>query len=149
MMNPNISIQLFRISLLTFLFSCFMVLCPAQSEDIKFQRLEAEEILADNRLVFQVEQDINGFMWFGDVKYDGRTAKRYVGFYHYIMKMSKLLEENWGQEVDSLSYYDPKRDSFINNWPQRMHFLDAPFTICKNWLNSFCWCSNYSRIGRA
>lgn len=130
MMNPNISILLFRISLLTFLFFCSRVLCLAQSEDIRFQHLEAEEILADNRYVFHVEQDVNGFMWFNDVKYDGKNAKRYVGFNSYALEMSKYLEESWSQEVDSLYYYDSKRDSFIDNWPERFNKANFLCTNC-------------------
>lgn len=134
MMNPNIFRQLFRISLLPFLFFYFILLGYTQSGDIQFQHLEAEDILSDNRFVFRVEQDVHGFMWFSDVKYDGRNAKRYAGYNAYAFKISKLLEENWGQEVDSLFYYDPKRDSIINNLPQRMQVLNDAFTICKNCL---------------
>lgn len=130
MMNHNVFIQLFRISLLTFLFFCFLLFCSAQSGDIQFQHLEAEEVLSDSRFVFRIEQDDNGFMWFGDVKYDGRNARRYTGFDSYALKMSKLLKENWGQEVDSLHYYDPKRDSFIINWPQRFNNTYLHCTNC-------------------
>ena len=118
-MNAKSCLRLSRISLVPFLF-CFVLPGFAQIDDIQFQRLTAEEVLSANRMIFYIEQDVNGFMWFDDVKYDGRTARRYTNFSVLTLKTSKLFEENWAQGKDSIHYYDLKRDSFINNLPERM-----------------------------
>ncbi len=127
MMNTKLIRPLFCTRLLACFFFCHVLICPAQNEDIRFRRLEAEELLAGQRIVFNVTQDANGFMWLGPVRYDGKSATPYANYNLLGLKLSNLLQENWGKAVDSLVYFDPKRDSFIHNVPQSMESLRRGF----------------------
>lgn len=130
MMSAKVFLPFFRTVLVTFLLLWYLPPGHTQSGDIRFQHIEAEEILSDNRMIFEVDQDVDGFMWFNGVRYDGRHARLYPGYDANALKISKLLEENWGRQVDSLYYYDPKRDSFINNFPQRFGNVGINCTNC-------------------
>lgn len=94
----------------------------AQLRDINFKHLGVEERI---RFVLNIHQDANGFIWVSNYKYDGLKFKGYFPsadvIYH--VKIGDLLADSWGREPDSLFYYDPKRDSFIRNDPERISFL--------------------------
>ena len=68
----------------------FSVTSKAQVEDIRFEQLKVENGLSSH-MIFNIYQDVNGFMWFNDQRYDGRSLKSYqVGIYE--IKVGELLK---------------------------------------------------------
>jgi signal transduction histidine kinase/ligand-binding sensor domain-containing protein/DNA-binding response OmpR family regulator len=102
----------------------FTVPIEAQQEDIRFEHINVQDGLS-NSMIFYIYQDINGFIWFNDPslqRYDGHILKFYEGGI-YEIQVGELLKDNWGQEPDSLIYFDPFRDSVVVNLPKRLMFL--------------------------
>ncbi|MFZ6014269.1 MAG: ligand-binding sensor domain-containing protein, partial [Bacteroidota bacterium] len=101
-------------------------LCPAQSRDIRFNRLTTDQGLLSSSALLAV-QDYQGFMWFGSEeglqRYDGYSFKTYLANEHDTTSLSssyiqEILEDShhnlWIGTLDGgLCWYDPALDRFI------------------------------------
>lgn len=101
-------------------------LCPAQSRDIRFNRLTTDQGLLSSSALLAV-QDYQGFMWFGSEeglqRYDGYSFKTYLANEHDTTSLSssyiqEILEDSrhnlWIGTLDGgLCWYDRAHDRFI------------------------------------
>jgi len=91
----------------------------AQTSPIQFERIGPMQGLTRAN-VTDIYKDVHGYVWFGNFgnfRYDGQEVKSYPDGDAMAVRTGEMLADSWGKEPDSLYYYDPHRDTFINNYP--------------------------------